>query len=69
MHAVQHRAAHLVAAGFGDHPGPVLPRRIVENVLSVTTLEVGDPVPLLVGMESNDSAWNAAAGRQRTELL
>ena len=50
---------------------PQLPRRIVADVLAVTALQPGDPVAILVLMESNDAAFHSLGGRQGhdTELL
>ena len=37
-----------------QHPRTHLPRRIVPHVLPVPALEIGDPVPFLVGMKPDD---------------
>jgi hypothetical protein len=44
----------FLAPGLSDHPGPVLPRGIVAHMLIVATLKPGDPVTILVNMETHD---------------
>jgi hypothetical protein len=52
--AVQLYANKRPAGLFRRHPGPVLPRRIVPHVLTVSALEVRDPVMFEVLMKTDD---------------
>jgi hypothetical protein len=45
-------------APLGYYPGPVLPGRIVANVLRVAAFQISDPMKLLILVESGDAAWN-----------
>ena len=54
LHAQQGVAEEACPADLGDHPGPVLPGRIMPHVLGVTALEVGNPVSFFVLMEADD---------------
>jgi hypothetical protein len=40
---------------LGQHPRPHLPRGRVSDVLRVPTLQFGDPLPLAILVEPNDS--------------
>jgi hypothetical protein len=60
LHTHQLSADETLSSRFGDHPGPKLPRRIVTDVLSVTALELGDPVLFFVLMKTNDSPCGCA---------
>jgi hypothetical protein len=41
---------------LGRHPGPHLPWRRVADVLGVSALELGDPVPLGILVEPHDGS-------------
>jgi hypothetical protein len=56
--ARQKRAAAGCSPFLGGDPGPVLPRRIVPDVLPMSALEVSDPVARVVLMESHYAARN-----------
>lgn len=43
-----------VAALGGDNPRTVRPGRVMANMLGVATLEVGDPVAVIVLMKADD---------------
>jgi hypothetical protein len=60
MHTIQHGTDHRIATRVAEHPGPVLPGRIVPYVLRVATFQVGDPMPLAVTMKADDVARNTA---------
>ena len=44
------------SALFVPDPGPILPRRIVTNVLAVSTVEVRHPIALCILMEAGNPA-------------
>jgi len=50
--AVQRSTDSLGATLAVEHPGSELERRLMTNVLAVTTRELGDPIALLVSVES-----------------
>jgi hypothetical protein len=52
--AIQFGPERMGASLGSDYPGAIDPRRIVPNVLVVTTLEFGNPVSLLVRVKSRD---------------
>lgn len=53
-------AAQMFATAFlGDDPRAGRPRRIVAHVLSVATLEVGDPMALLIPMKADNPPGNS----------
>ena len=56
------------AALRSNHPRPVLPRRIVADMLGVAALEVGDPIAVLVLMKGNNSALRKLAHRNSLRL-
>ena len=45
---------------LGDDPRPLLPRRIVPDVLRMPALQVGNPVADVVDVKSNNAARNGA---------
>jgi hypothetical protein len=57
--AHENRSEMFGATGLGDHPWPLLPRRIVTHVLRVATLQVGDPIADVVLVKPDDAAWNS----------
>lgn len=52
--AVERPAEHSVAALWGDHPGAIDPRWFVAHMLIMPAFELGDPVPLVVPMKTDD---------------
>ena len=61
--------AQMTLAPLGGHdPGPLLPRRIVTNVLGMSALEIGDPVRLGVLVKADDLAVDAGRVRQAQAL-
>lgn len=42
--------------GLGEHPGAILERRLMADVLSMQTVKLGDPVTLVVPLETGDVA-------------
>ena len=61
--AIQRRPDVLPARLVGQHPCAVLPGRVVPDVLGVTALQLGDPVPLFILMKTNDPALHARSAR------
>ena len=69
--AVENGTQPLTARGFLQHPGPVLPGRIMTHMLPMAALEEGDPLELRVLLESGnatvhvveDSEPDAVGGR------
>ena len=51
--ARQTEAQARTPARLSQHPGPLTQRRIVPHMLSVTTLEVGDPVVFVIQVEAD----------------
>jgi len=45
---------------FGFHPGPIGPGWIMPNMLSVSTLQLGDPVIQFILVKPGDSLLHAA---------
>src|SRR5579872_2543032 len=62
--AVQSSTNESAPPFLGGHPGADLPGRIVADVLGVTALEIGDPVPLLVLVKANDPALHQRGPRR-----
>ena len=52
--AWQGRTKHTRATGLREYPRPVLPRRLMAHVNCVSTLELRDPVALIVLVKAND---------------
>jgi hypothetical protein len=48
----------LLSARLSGDPGANLPWRIVSNVLSMATFEIGHPVVLIVLMKTDNSAFH-----------
>jgi hypothetical protein len=48
------------------HPRTQLPRRIVPHVLAVPALQIRNPVPFIVLVESDDAARDAASIKRQT---
>src|SRR6266550_8557620 len=59
LHAHQHLPKEPGATRFGRHPLSDLPRGIMSHVLGVPTLELGDPMSLVVLMKSDDPFRNS----------
>ena len=57
--AIQFRAERVGTSLGSYHPGAIDPRRIVPNVLVVTALELGNPVPVFVSVKSRDLSLHA----------
>jgi hypothetical protein len=55
---VQRRAEAFPAGGLGEDPGPELPRRLVPDMLGVTTREVGDPVSLGILVKTSNCSFH-----------
>jgi hypothetical protein len=62
--AVKDRAQTAPAPLARNHPLPVHPRRIVPHVLAVPAVQVGNPMALLVLMETDDLALHGGTGLQ-----
>jgi len=56
LHAVERHADESGPRFLRQDPRPVLPRRIMSDVLGMAALEFGNPVLLFVLMESNNAA-------------
>src|SRR6478736_806455 len=63
--ALELRSEQLLTAARCDDPWPHLPRRIVPNVLRMPARELGDPVPFVVLMESDDWTLHISRMMQR----
>ena len=58
--AVQLESEEALPAFGSDDPGAIHPGRIVPYVLRMPTLQIGDPVELLVLMETDDLSFQIA---------
>jgi hypothetical protein len=53
-HTFEFRSQELRAPVFGEHPGPILPGRLVADMTRVAALEIGHPVILLVLVKTDN---------------
>lgn len=57
--AIQDGTNEFFPSPSRDHPGPVHPRRIVANVLSVAAVQISHPVQSFILMKISDPAFHA----------
>ena len=61
-HAAERHAYVLGAPRLGDDPRPLLPGRIVPNMLGMAAFEIRDPVSQVVLVKSDDAARYGGIG-------
>ena len=61
LFTVQHLSQVLFTARWCQHPWPEGHRRVVTNMLSMATCQVGHPITILVQVKSNDRSVHERA--------
>jgi len=57
--AIKHLPYSRLPAGFMEEPRPVFKWRIVADVLLVPAFQIGDPIPVFIGVEAHHFSLHA----------